>query len=89
MLEGGQTPLLTNQVLEDMGYRIALWPNSLVRYFAFAGATLLRQLRTQGTTEALLNQMVDFPELNDMLGMREFASLEARFVPEISAQRDL
>ncbi|MEE2750930.1 MAG: isocitrate lyase/PEP mutase family protein [Myxococcota bacterium] len=89
MLEGGKTPLFANQALEEMGYRIALWPNSLVRYFAFAGATLLSHLRNQGTTEALLDQMVDFPELNEMLGIREFANLEARFVPEISVQRDL
>ena len=89
MLEGGQTPLVGNQALEEMGYRIALWPNSLVRHFAFAGATLLDRLRTQGTTESLLAEMVDFPDLNEMLGIREFAQLEARFLPEISNQRHL
>lgn len=81
MLEGGQTPLVGNRVLQQLGYRIALWPNSLVRRFAFAGASLLADLRATDTTSHLLDQMVAFPALNELLGIEDFAALEARYLP--------
>ena len=87
MLEGGQTPLVGNRILEALGYSIALWPNSLVRRFAFAGAALLDELKATDTTGHLLDQMVPFPALNELLGIEDFAAIEARYLPNQQAMR--
>lgn len=68
MVEGGKTPLVSAAELEKMGYRLVIYPNSLVRLFALQGAKLLTALRATGTTNGLRHDMLDFSELNDLLG---------------------
>ncbi len=68
MVEGGKTPTtVTASGLERMGYRIVIYPNSLVRLFARHGATLLASLLVEGTTEGMRDEMLSFDELNDLL----------------------
>lgn len=74
MVEGGRTPLLSASELEAMGYRIALYPNSLVRLFARQGATLLDALREAGTTAGSFGSMLSFDALNALLGTPELVA---------------
>ena len=67
MVEGGKTPLRPARELEGMGYKIAIFPNSLVRLFARQGAELLAALRSAGTTADARGRMLDFAELNELL----------------------
>jgi 2-methylisocitrate lyase-like PEP mutase family enzyme len=68
MVEGGQTPRLSAQQLENYGYALVIFPGSLVRAFAHLAQTHLASLRDHGTTEPLANAMLDFPQLNALLG---------------------
>ena len=68
MVEGGKTPLVPAAELERLGYRLVIFPNSLVRLFARAGAILLAALRASGTTAGARHDMLSFDELNDLLG---------------------
>lgn len=68
IVEGGRTPLLTATELERMGYRLVIFPNSLVRLFARCGAKLLASLRASGTTSGMQAEMLSFDELNELLG---------------------
>lgn len=81
MVEGGKTPSLPAPVLEQLGYRLVIYPNSLIRRFAFVGPDLLASLRATGSTDSQRPGMVSFPELNTMLGLEAFAEVEQRFVP--------
>jgi methylisocitrate lyase len=81
MVEGGRTPLLSAQALQDMGYQIVIFPNSLTRRFARAGLNLLATLRTEGTTRLWLDQMLDFTEINDLFDIEHFRQLERNFLP--------
>jgi 2-methylisocitrate lyase-like PEP mutase family enzyme len=80
MVEGGKTELLDNAELQELGYRIVLYPNSLVRLFGRAGAELLATLRRAGTTRSEQKAMLSFAELNDLVGQREHAAREAQFL---------
>jgi len=71
MVEGGKTPLLPAAELERLGYKFVIFPNALVRLFARQGAALLKTLRAAGTTAALLEDMLSFDELNELLGTRD------------------
>ena len=79
MVEGGKTPLRSAKELEGMGYKIAIFPNSLVRLFARQGAELLAALRADGTTAGAGGRMLDFTELNDLLGTAEVLDAGRRY----------
>jgi 2-methylisocitrate lyase-like PEP mutase family enzyme len=85
IVEGGRTPAVRAHELERLGYRLVIFPNSLVRLFARQGAVLLEALRRGGTTDAVRATMLSFTELNDLLGTaaildagRDFAGSDQR-----------
>ncbi len=71
MVEGGKTPLLTAAELQEMGYALVIYPNSLTRRFARAALELLGELESTGTTRQLQGDMLTFTELNELLGIEE------------------
>ena len=68
MVEGGRTPALAATELATLGYRLVIFPNSLVRLFARQGAALLDALRVSGSTAELRDRMLSFEDLNLLLG---------------------
>jgi len=79
MVEGGKTPARSAAELERMGYRLVIFPNSLVRLFARQGARLLATLRAGGDTSAMQGEMLDFAELNELLGTSGVIETGRRF----------
>ena len=81
MVEGGQTPLLSADELQALGFALVIFPNSLTRCFARVGLDLLAELKHRGTTREQLDQMMPFTELNQLLGIEQFRELERRYLP--------
>lgn len=79
MVEGGATPLCTAAELQAMGYRLVIFPNAAVRAAAKAVMQVMAALRRRGTTEEVLDQMLTFREINDLLGLGNFQELERRY----------
>jgi 2-methylisocitrate lyase-like PEP mutase family enzyme len=79
MVEGGKTPFLTAQELEKIGYRMVIYPNSITRRVVHAVQGLLHRLRQDGTTSGAGNEMIQFTELNDLLGRKDLEKLETRW----------
>jgi 2-methylisocitrate lyase-like PEP mutase family enzyme len=67
MVEGGRTPSLPAAKLRALGYRMVIFPNSLVRLFARQAAIVLDALRANETTDAVRGSMLTFDELNELL----------------------
>ena len=86
LVEGGRTPLLPQEELAAIGYRIVIYPNALTRTFAHAGQVLLETLKRTGTTASLLPQMLTHGELWDLFGRRAWNELEQRFVRDIDSR---
>ncbi len=68
MVEGGQTPLHDAAQLESLGFSIAIFPGGLARALAKAGADFFASLKRDGTTASFRDRMLDFTELNAVLG---------------------
>jgi len=68
MVEGGKTPLKNVSELQDMGYRIAIFPGGTVRAIAHALDKYLVTLRTEGGNAGNRDRMLDFRELNELIG---------------------
>jgi 2,3-dimethylmalate lyase len=78
-VEGGRTPLLPAAQLQAMGYRIAIYPNSVTRLFARAGRELFEELRASGSTQAMASRMLDHRGLWDLFEHPAFLRLEERY----------
>jgi 2-methylisocitrate lyase-like PEP mutase family enzyme len=68
MVEGGDTPLFEAAELQQMGFRLVIFPGGLVRAVARLMADYFASLKRHGTTQPLRNQMLDFTGLNGLLG---------------------
>ena len=80
MVEGGRTPILDQRTLQEIGYKVVIYPNSLTRVVARAGQRLLDELKRSGTTSGLAADMLTHGELWDLFGRREWEAIERRFV---------
>jgi len=79
MVEGGRTPLLSADRLQALGFRLAIYPNSLTRLFARVGQDLLASLKASGGTSAMSNQMLDHGQLWTLFENERWQALEKRF----------
>lgn len=69
MVEFGKTPLLSREELTDLGFSLILFPGSVTRTVTRSIQRLLEELRSTGTTEALLDEMATFDEVNELVGL--------------------
>ncbi|OIQ07799.1 2,3-dimethylmalate lyase [Moorella thermoacetica] len=79
MVEGGRTPLLTVKELEELGYRLVIFPTASVYTAAKALIDLMANLKASGTTMNFLEQMLPFSEFNKLIGLPEIKELERKY----------
>jgi 2-methylisocitrate lyase-like PEP mutase family enzyme len=79
MVEGGKTPLLDAKRLEEVGYRLAIFPGGLARCLAFAAQEYFAALKRDGTTAAMKARMLDFQGLNRVIGTPQMLELGKRY----------
>ena len=75
MLTGGKTPILTAKELEQMGYKIVVYPIDTLLVTAKAVMELTKALMETGTTLAMRDRMIAFDELKEILGVDEWLGL--------------
>jgi 2-methylisocitrate lyase-like PEP mutase family enzyme len=89
LVEGGRTPMLSADDLEGIGYRVAIYPNSITRLIGRMGAQLYAGLRRDGDTRAFADRMLDHRALWDLFDYPDFIALEGRYAaPAASARID-
>jgi len=79
MVEGGKTPLLAATELQALGYSIVIFPGGLVRALSRAAADYFASLKATGSTAAFRDRMLDFSELNALIGTPEMLALGKRY----------
>lgn len=80
MVERGKTPLLKNDELESIGYKIAIYPVSPLYAATKAVLDILSNIKEDDTSSASLDNMVDFPTFNNMINLKELRELEKSFL---------
>jgi carboxyvinyl-carboxyphosphonate phosphorylmutase len=78
-VEGGRTPLLSARELEALGFRIALYANTLLRVALFAVRDALATLATDGSSDRLRERMLDWDERQRLARLDEWLALEQRY----------
>jgi 2-methylisocitrate lyase-like PEP mutase family enzyme len=79
MVEGGRTPLMSAAELQRLGFALAIFPGALVRALTFAARRLLSALAREGSTDSVHREMLDFGELNDLLGTQTLLESGQRY----------
>jgi len=83
MIEGGATPLLSATKLHEMGFKLILYPLSILFANAFASLQILRELRKSGTTARLKKNLVLFEQFNDIVDLAKFRKMEKKYAHKI------
>lgn len=71
MVEGGQTPVMRAAELGALGFRIVIFPGGTARAVAHALQAYFAGLHTHQTTAPLRGGMLDFDQLNALIGTPE------------------
>jgi len=79
MIEGGATPISSAKELHKMGFKIILYPLSVLYANTFASLQILKELRKSGTTAKLKKNVVSFDEFNEIVELSKFRKLELRY----------
>jgi 2-methylisocitrate lyase-like PEP mutase family enzyme len=79
MVEGGRTPILPAPKLQELGFSVAIFPNSLTRLLGRTGAALMAELKETGTTAGMASQMLDHTDLWDLFENKRWRALEDRY----------
>ena len=75
MLTGGVTPILSVSELEQLGYKIVVFPIASLMVCARAMCDLGETLNQTGRVDSLAMQAMDFDEVKELLGVECFLAL--------------
>ena len=79
MIEGGATPISSSTSLHKMGYKIILYPLSILYANTFATLQILKELKKSGSTNKFKKNLVNFNQFNDIVELAKFRVLEKRY----------
>jgi len=79
MVEGGKTPAMDAEGLEELGYSLVIFPGGIVRAVAATARDYYANLISSGSNAAFRNRMFDFKGLNGLIGTPELLEIAKRY----------
>ena len=79
MIEGGATPLSSAETLNKMGFKIILYPLSVLYANTFATMNILKELKKSGDTTKCKQKVVNFDQFNDLVELSKFRKMEKKY----------
>jgi 2-methylisocitrate lyase-like PEP mutase family enzyme len=79
MVEGGKTPVQSAAVLGELGFRIVIFPGGTARAVSHLLQRYYASLHQHQTTAPFKGEMLDFDELNALIGTPELLALGKRY----------
>ena len=80
VFKGGKTPLLPMARLQQMGYRIAIYPSETQRAAIHAMRNALTILNRDGTTESIDASLTTFNERDKVVGLDDWQKIERAYL---------
>jgi 2-methylisocitrate lyase-like PEP mutase family enzyme len=80
VFKGGKTPMLPVERLQQMGYRIAIYPSETQRAAIHAMRQALGLLKRDGTTEKMDDALTTFKDRDKVVGLDEWQQLEKQYL---------
>ena len=79
MIEGGATPVLSAKMLHKIGFKLILYPLSILYANTFASIQILHELRKSGTTSRLKKNLIAFDQFNDIVDLSKYRKMEKKY----------
>ena len=79
VVEGGKTPQLELKEYADLGFRVVLYANYLMRSMMAAGRDALAHLAAHGETSSRTDRMATWAERQELFHLPEFTAAEAYY----------
>jgi carboxyvinyl-carboxyphosphonate phosphorylmutase len=86
-VEHGKSPLLSVAELERLGFKLVIFPGSIMLAVVPLVQQILGEIQQYGTTAALLDRMTNVVELFETMGLSDMLALDARVSARTSAPR--
>jgi 2-methylisocitrate lyase-like PEP mutase family enzyme len=83
--EGGKTPPISLERLQEMGYRIVIFPISTLLAATAAMRWILQEIAEAGTPAAAMNTLPTFGEFTDFIGLPQVREIEQRYAARSTA----
>lgn len=80
MVEAGKTPFLTSAELEQIGYKLVIYPSSTLYAATKSIIDLLQCLKDTDSTMGYIDKMTAFKDFYDMVGVEKARNLEKSFI---------
>jgi len=80
VFKGGKTPMLPMERLQQMGYRIAIYPSETQRAAIHAMRSALTTLKREGTTESIDASLTTFKERDKVVGLDDWQKIEHTYL---------
>jgi 2-methylisocitrate lyase-like PEP mutase family enzyme len=80
VFKGGKTPMLPMEHLQQMGYRIAIYPSETQRAAIHAMRGALATLKREGTTESIDASLTTFNERDKVVGLDDWQKIERAYL---------
>ena len=78
-VETGKSPLLSASELEAIGFKIVIFPASILLLVTATIQKLMGELKEKGTTLGMMDQMVSLQECFELVGLSEMLSVDAKY----------
>lgn len=82
MVEGGRTPVKSRQVLEQLGYRIAIFPVTALLAATEAMAAAYAALKAQGSSAGMAQPLYPFSDMSTLMGFQEVWDFEKKYAED-------
>jgi 2-methylisocitrate lyase-like PEP mutase family enzyme len=80
VFEGGKTPMLGARELEEMGFRLGIYPSQTHRAAIRAAQRVLTAMKRDGDTSAVEAELATFQEREDAIGTAHWRALEEKYM---------
>ncbi|NQS89703.1 oxaloacetate decarboxylase [Patescibacteria group bacterium] len=79
MVEGSGYPFFPAKKLEELGFKMVYYCNSSIFAATKAVYKAMKKLKEPGTTEDIMDEMMQFKEFNELIGFNEFTEIEKKY----------
>lgn len=79
MSASGKTPFLDKSTIEDLGFKLIIYPNWLLLAGIRASGELLELLKSSGSIADAVSEVASFREFFDLVGMQDVQQLDAKY----------
>ena len=84
-VETGKSPLLNVSELEQLGFKMVIFPGSAFMSVAYTVGRLMEELKSKGTTEHLVGQMTPLTDAFELMGLTEMLDRDAGYAENANA----